>query len=61
YDRILGTKYGIAAVDLVHEGKFGMMTSLQGTKIRAVTIEEGVKESKIVDKETYEIAKVFFG
>ena len=61
YDRILGTKYGIAAVDLVHEGKFGMMTSLQGTKIRAVKIEEGVKESKTVDKETYEIAKVFFG
>ncbi|MCE7742389.1 MAG: 6-phosphofructokinase [Candidatus Heimdallarchaeota archaeon] len=61
FDRVLGTKFGIAAIDLVHEGKFGMMTALQGTKVRPVPIEEGVKESKIVDKETYEIAKVFFG
>ncbi len=61
YDRVLGTKFGIAAIDLVHEGKFGMMTALQGTKIRPVPILDGVKESKTVDKETYEIAKVFFG
>jgi len=61
FDRVLGTKFGIAAIDLVREGKFGMMTALQGTKIRPVPIIEGIKESKTVDKETYEIAKVFFG
>ena len=61
FDRMLGTKYGVAAIDMVHQGKFGMMTSLQGTKVRPVPIIEGVKESKTVDKETYEIAKVFFG
>ena len=61
FDRMLGTKYGIAAIDMVHQGKFGMMTALQGTKVIPVPITEGVKESKIVDKETYEIAKVFFG
>jgi 6-phosphofructokinase 1 len=61
FDRVLGTKYGIAAIDMVHNGQFGMMTSLQGTKVRPVSLEEGVKESKTVDKETYEIAKVFFG
>jgi 6-phosphofructokinase 1 len=61
FDRVLGTKFGIAAIDLVHDEKFGMMTSLQGTKIRPVPILEGIKESKTVDKETYEIAKVFFG
>ena len=60
YDRVLGTKYGIAAIDMVHNGKFGMMTSLQGTKVRSVPILDGIKESKIVDKETYEVAKAFF-
>ncbi|OLS31843.1 MAG: 6-phosphofructokinase 1 [Candidatus Heimdallarchaeota archaeon AB_125] len=61
YDRMLGTKYGVAAIDMVHQGNFGMMTALQGTKVRPVPIIDGVKESKTVDKETYEIAKVFFG
>ena len=61
FDRVLGTKFGIAAIDMVHEKQFGMMTSLQGTKIRPVPILEGIKKSKTVDKETYEIAKVFFG
>ncbi|MFW9845096.1 MAG: ATP-dependent 6-phosphofructokinase [Candidatus Thorarchaeota archaeon] len=61
FDRMLGTKYGIAAIDMVHQGKFGMMTALEGTKVRPVPIIEGVVESKTVDIETYEIAKVFFG
>jgi 6-phosphofructokinase 1 len=61
FDRILGTKYGIAAIDMIHKKQFGMMTSLQGTKVISVPIIDGVKESKTVDKETYEIAKVFFG
>lgn len=61
FDRVLGTKYGVAAIDMVHDGKFGQMTSLQGTKVRPVPLEDGVKESKTVDEETYAIAKVFFG
>ncbi len=61
FDRILGTKFGISAIDYVHQGKFGMMTSLQGTKVKPVPILDGIKETKTVDKETYEIAKVFFG
>ncbi|NPD88923.1 MAG: 6-phosphofructokinase [Asgard group archaeon] len=61
FDRILGTKYGIAAIDMVHKEQFGMMTALRGTKVVPVPLVEGVKESKTVDKETYEIAKVFFG
>ena len=61
YDRMLGTKYGVAAIDMVHQGQFGMMTALQGTKVIPVPIVDGVKESKTVDKETYDLAKVFFG
>lgn len=61
YDRILATRFGIAAIDLVREGQFGMMVSLQGNKIVPVPLEKAVAQLKTVDMELYEIAKVFFG
>lgn len=61
FDRILATRYGIAAIDLVKEGNFGKMVSLQGNKIIAVPLAMAVTELKTVDMELYEIAKVFFG
>jgi len=60
-DRVLATRFGVAAIDLVKEGKFGMMVALQGNKIVAVPIEEAVSKLKTVDKEFYDLAKVFFG
>ncbi len=48
YDRILSTRYGVAAVELVQEEKFGMMVSLQGDKIGAVPIEAAVGKLKNV-------------
>ena len=61
HDRILATRYGVRAVELVNEGKFGMMVALQGNKIVAIPLEEGVKQTKTVDMEIYKIAEVFFG
>lgn len=61
FDRILATRYGIAAIDLVHEGKFGCMVSLQGNRIVSVPLEQAVAKIKTVDMELYEIARVFFG
>jgi len=61
FDRILATRYGIAAVDLIQKKDFGKMVALRGNKIVAVSLEEGVKRAKTVDPEIYEIAKVFFG
>ncbi len=61
FDRILATRYGIAAIDLVAKGEFGKMVSLQGNKIVSVPLEEAVAETKAVDLEMYEIARVFFG
>lgn len=61
FDRILATRFGIAAIDLVREGKFGMMVSLQGNKVVPVPLEKAVAELKTVDMELYDIAKVFFG
>ncbi len=61
FDRILGTRFGIAAIDLVHQGDFGKMVSLQGNEIVAISILDAVGELKMVDQEWYDLAQVFFG
>ncbi len=61
YDRVLGTRFGVAAVDAVADGHFGMMTSLQGTSIELVPLEEALREPKLLDPDFYETAEVFFG
>ncbi len=61
FDRILGTRFGVKAADLVHEGKFGKMVALQGTNIVDVPIEAGVGALKTLDEDMYKVAEVFFG
>jgi len=61
FDRILATRFGVKAVDCVHEGKFGVMVALQGTKIVPVQLEEAVGKTKTLDMDMYETAKIFFG
>src|SRR3989338_4005210 len=61
FDRVLGTRYGLKAVDLVHQKKFGRMVSLQGNKITDVDVKDAVGTLKTVDKELYEQTRVFFG
>ena len=61
FDRVLSTRYGIAAIDLVHKRKFGKMAALRGSEIVAVDLQEAVQKPRTVDPELYEIAKVFFG
>jgi len=61
FDRVLATRYGIAAIDLVHKRQFGRMVALQGNKIVSVPLKDVVGKRKTVDLELYEISKVFFG
>jgi len=61
FDRMLGTRFGVKAVELIKEGKFGHMASLTGNKIISVPLESAVNSLKLVPKEMYEMAKVFFG
>ncbi|MCK4223554.1 MAG: 6-phosphofructokinase [candidate division Zixibacteria bacterium] len=61
FDRMLGTRFGVAAVDLVHRGEFGKMVSLRGNKIVAIDLKEAISQAKCIDDELYEIAEVFFG
>jgi len=61
FDRILATRFGVKAVDMVHEGRFDVMVALQGTKIVPVPLEEAVGKTKTLDMDLYETAKIFFG
>ena len=61
FDRVLGTRFGVKAVELVKNKKFGKMVALAGMKIIEVPLEDAVKALKTVDMEFYNLAKVFFG
>jgi phosphofructokinase-like protein len=60
-DRVLATRYGLKAADLVHEGSFGRMAALQGDAIVDVSLEEATRELKTVPEDWYAVAKAFFG
>lgn len=61
FDRVLSTRFGIAAIDAVHDGDFGKMVALHAGRIVRVPLKEATGELKLVDDELYEVAKVFFG
>ena len=65
YDRILGTRYGIKAMDLIYEGKFDRMVALHGKDIVDIPLSEGVlaggeKQYKLLDMQYMEIAETFY-
>ncbi len=51
FDRILGTRVGVAAADLVHKGKFGSMVALKGDAVIAVSLEAATSKLKTVTSE----------
>lgn len=61
FDRVLSTRYGIAAIDMVKNGEYGKMAALRGSEIVPVELKEAVEKTRTVDPKLYEIAKVFFG
>ncbi len=61
FDRILATRYGVKAMKMVLEKKYGRMVALRGNQIIDVPLQEAVAELKTVDLNIYEIAKTFFG
>jgi len=60
-DRVLATRFGLKAADLVHEGRFGRMAALQGDRIVDVSLAEATAELKTVPPEWYDVARTFFG
>jgi ATP-dependent phosphofructokinase / diphosphate-dependent phosphofructokinase len=61
YDRVLGTRFGVAAIDAADQDNFGKMVALRGTEIELVSLDEALAEPKLLDPRLYETATVFFG
>jgi 6-phosphofructokinase 1 len=60
-DRVLATRYGLKAADLVDEGRFGRMAALHGDDIVDVSLDEATAQLKTVPPDWYAVAKAFFG
>jgi phosphofructokinase-like protein len=56
FDRMLATRYGIGAIDLVHENRFGRMVSLKGSNITSVPIAEAISRTRYVSQEFIDVA-----
>lgn len=50
YDRMLATRYGLAAIDLVHKGQFGRIVVLHGTKIESIPLADAISTNRRVDE-----------
>lgn len=56
FDRMLATRYGVGAIDLVHENKFGEMVVLRGNAIKSIPITEAISKTSYVSQELIDVA-----
>jgi 6-phosphofructokinase 1 len=61
YDRILATRFGLKAADLVEANDFGQMASLRGSDVVSVSLKQATAELKTVTDDWYDVARAFFG
>jgi phosphofructokinase-like protein len=61
YDRVLATRFGLAAIDAASDGDWGVMPALQGSRIGLVPLRDAVAELRLVPADEYEAAETFFG
>jgi 6-phosphofructokinase 1 len=61
YDRVLATRFGVAAMDAAAAGRFGTMVSLRGETIDQVALTDALAEPKLLDTDLFDTAEVFFG
>ncbi|HWG08156.1 MAG TPA: 6-phosphofructokinase [Solirubrobacteraceae bacterium] len=61
FDRVLATRFGVAAMDAALAGRFGAMVGLRGTAIVETPLAEALREPKLLDPALYKTAELFFG
>jgi 6-phosphofructokinase 1 len=61
FDRVLATRFGVAAMDAVAGARFGKMVALRGGEIVEVQLREALREPKLLDPALYATAELFFG
>jgi ATP-dependent phosphofructokinase / diphosphate-dependent phosphofructokinase len=60
FDRVLATRYGLGAIDMVHRGEFGRMAALRANKIISIPLLEAISKNRVVDSEMIEIVDGLF-
>jgi ATP-dependent phosphofructokinase / diphosphate-dependent phosphofructokinase len=55
YDRMLASRYGVAAIDMVHQGKFGELVVLQGNKITSIPLAEAISKNRTVSEDFFDV------
>jgi ATP-dependent phosphofructokinase / diphosphate-dependent phosphofructokinase len=55
FDRVLATRYGLGAIDMVHRGEFGCMAALRANKIVSIPLVEAISRNRIVDDEMIQV------
>lgn len=62
YDRMLATRFGLAALDAVHDGAFGTMVVLRDERVERVPLSVTEGRTRTLDLHLYDdVAAVFFG
>jgi len=61
YDRVLATRFGVAAVEALKNKEYGKMVALRSEQIITIPLEEAILKNKKVDMEFYQMAEIFFG
>ncbi len=61
YDRVLATRFGVAAMDAVFDGRFGEMVALAGDEIVLVPLVDALRQPKLLNPRLFDLASVFFG
>ena len=61
FDRILATRFGLKAYEMVRAGDWGQMAALRGNRIIGIPLAEAIGELKRLDESIYHVAEVFFG
>jgi phosphofructokinase-like protein len=56
FDRVLATRYGIKAIDLVHEKEYGKMVAVHGTEIVSVPLEQAINRTRLVGQDLLDVA-----
>src|SRR5918992_471084 len=59
FDRVLATRLGLAAIDAAHEGRWGMMPALKGTRVELLPLREAVADLRMVPPEEFAAAEAF--
>jgi len=61
FDRVMATRVGVMAAELVKRGDYGKMVAVKGSQLSPVDLGLGVGKLKTVPRELYETARMFFG